>query len=119
MRFMLAGDGCSVIYAAPLAYPPTIYYGYDADAGRLKNASLSLEVLPFQDQFSNVLSQILLTCKQNLASFALVDEDVLKPEHVSLIKNIGERLIRSRNVFGFSGKGILRGQNRMTEVLHT
>jgi hypothetical protein len=59
-RFVLAGDGCTILYAAPLPYNPTLYAGYDADESRLKNASMSLEVLPFQDHFGNMLTQTIL-----------------------------------------------------------
>lgn len=114
-RFVVAGDGCTILYAAPLPYSPVIYYGYDADESRTKNASLSLEVLPWQDHFSNTLTQILLTAKQNLANMTFVDEDQLMtgdPSSVNQggkttldkIRNIGEGLYRYLNVFSYSGK---------------
>lgn len=112
-RFVVAGDGCTILYAAPLPYAPVIYYGYDADESRVKNASLSLEVLPFQDHFSNMLTQILLTCKQNLANMVFVDEDQLQTSDsnspagktvLDKIKNIGEGIYRFLNVFSFSSK---------------
>lgn len=113
MRFMLAGDSCTILYAAPLPYCPVIYYGYDADESRTKNPSLSLEVLPFQDHFSQILSQTILTCKQNLANMAFVDEDQLltgdtsaskSREIIDKIQNIGEKLYRSLNIFSYSSK---------------
>lgn len=118
-RFVLAGDGCTILYAAPLACPPVVYYGYDEDASRTNNPSLSLEILPFQDQFSNVLTQIIETCKQNLANFALVDSDVLDPDVISTVKNIGQKLFQKLNIFEFSGKKVVRGQQRLVDILHT
>jgi hypothetical protein len=118
MRFVVAGDGATILYACPLPYTPTTYYGYDADESRLLNASLALEVLPFQDQFSNVLTQILLTCRQNLANFAMVDKDVLEQEQIKKIENLGERLLRRINIFSFSGKKVTRGGSRMVDILH-
>lgn len=116
-RFVVAGDNSTFLYAAPLPYAPITYYGYDADESRTLNASLSLEVLPFQDQFSNVLSQIILTAKQNLANMTLVDEDVLTPESTGKILNIGEQLFRKLNIFGFSGKKLVRQQSRAMEAI--
>lgn len=118
-KFVLAGDGCTVLYATPLPYPPTIYYGYDADESRLKNASMSLEVLPFQDQFANILTQIILTAKQNLANFTMVDEDQLTDQAKKEIQNIGESYHRFLNIFGFSGKKAARGQNKIPDVAHS
>lgn len=116
-RFVIAGDNATFLYAAPLPYCPIIYYGYDADESRTNNPSLSLEILPFQDQFSNVLTQIILTAKQNLANMTLVDEDVLTPEAKESILNIGETLFRKLNVFGYSGKKLLRSQGRANEAI--
>lgn len=111
-RFLTAGDSGTILYCCPLPYAPGIYYGYDADESRTKNASLSLEVLPFQDHFSNMLSQILLTCKQNLANLAFIDEDQLltgegaskSKDVIDRIRNIGEQLFRSLNIFSYSSK---------------
>ena len=119
-RFVVAGDGCTILYAAPVPYSPTIYFGYDADESRSKNASLSLEILPFQDHFSNMLTQIILTCKQNLANLTFIDEDQLTTgdpgqrqsgrETIDRIRNLGEGYYRFLNIFGYSSKRALRMQ---------
>jgi hypothetical protein len=118
-RFVLAGDGCTILYAAPLPYDPLIYWGYAADESRAENASLSLKILPFQDHFSNVMSQILLTAKQNLANMALIDEDQVTDDQIKKVQNLGAGLYQSLNIFGFSGKKAFRGQNKVTEALQT
>lgn len=117
-RFVVAGDNCTILYAAPVPYAPVTYYGYDADESRSKNASLSLEILPFQDHFSNMLTQILLTCKQNLANLTFIDEDQLSTgdsnqrqgarETIDQIKNLGEGYYRFLNIFGYSSKKAMR-----------
>jgi len=118
-RFVLAGDGCTIIYAAPLPYCPVLYAGYDADESRSRNASMSLEILPFQDQFTNVLNQIILTAKQNLANITMVDEDQIPEDTKKRIAGIGEGLYRFLNVFGYSGKKASRGQNKVSEAVQT
>lgn len=116
-RFVVAGDNSTFLYAEPLPYCPVVYYGYDADESRTNNVGLSLEILPFQDQFSNVLTQIILTAKANLANMTLVDEDVLTPEAISKIKNMGEKFFRGLNIFGFSGKKLMRMQSRAPDAV--
>lgn len=118
-RFMVAGDGCTVLYAAPLPYAPIIYYGYDADESRSKNASMVLEILPFQDQFSNLLSQIVLTAKQNLANMVLIDEDQVSGSTRTKIENIGERLFRFLNVGWFSSKKAFKGLNKVSDAVQS
>lgn len=118
-RFTVAGDGCTILYAAPVPYNPIIYYGYDADEDRSKNASLSLEVLPFQDQFSNTLTQIILTAKQNLANITFVDEDQVTQASLDKLKNIGEKLFRFLNIETYSSKRAARAQNKLPEAVFT
>ena len=118
-RFVMAGDNATFLYAAPLPYDPTIYYGYDADESRTLNPGMSMEVLPFQDHFSNTLSQIILTAKQNLANLTFIDEDQIPEETRSKIENLGERFFRFLNVFGYSGKKAVRVQNRIVEAVQS
>lgn len=118
-RFVIAGDGATILYAAPLPYNPMIYYGYDADESRAKNPSLGLEVLPFQDHFGNMLTQIILTAKQNLANMTLLDEDQLDEGQIKQVRNMGGGLYSGLNVFGFSGKKAFRGQNRVVDLVHS
>lgn len=120
-RFSVAGDGATILYATPLPYSnPVIYYGYDADESRTQNTSLSLEVLPFQDHFSNLLTQTILTCKQNLANITFLDEDQLMTgdenqrstarNTIDSIRNMGEGLYRTLNIFTYSSKKMQRMQ---------
>ncbi|HEU4340038.1 MAG TPA: hypothetical protein VFU31_00560 [Candidatus Binatia bacterium] len=118
-RFLLAGDAATVLFAEPLAYPPVLYYGYDADENRAKNASMSLEILPFQDLFSNTLTQINLTARQNLANATFVDTDQLTDDSKKKIQNLGEKLFRVLNIFTFSSKAAARAQNKIVEVSHS
>lgn len=96
VRFIVASDR-TVLYAEPLAYSPCLYIGYDADALRSRNSSMALEILPFQDIVGNTLSQILLTCKQNLANVNFVDQNILSKGDVEALKGRGELLLRSLN----------------------
>ena len=116
-KFMLAGDGCTILYATPLPDPPTLYAGYDPDESRDKNSSMALETIPFQDHFGMTLSQIILSAKQNLANLSFVNEDVVDKEATDKISNIGESLYRTINIFSSSFKRLAKLQNRTKDVV--
>lgn len=116
-RFVVAGDQATILYATPLPSCPGIYYGYDEDVNRAMNASMTLEVLPFQDQFGNLLSQMLLTVKQNLANIIFVDEDQVEPTAMERLKNTGEGMFRSLNIQGFSSRKAVRAQSTPKEAV--
>lgn len=103
-RFVLAGDGCTVLYCAPLPGSPAVYYGYDADESRTKPASLALEILPYQYQFEQLVNQIIQVCKQNLANFTMVNTDVMDDEQIGLLKKMGNLVYKKLNLFGVSFK---------------
>lgn len=112
-RFVVANED-TLLYAAPLPYCPVIYYGYDQDENREKNSSLTLEVLPFQDQISNQLSQAILTVKQNLSNLILVDQDVVHESYIDKVKNLKNAWYSFLNVVPFQGRK-LRMQQKSTD----
>lgn len=101
-RIVVAGDG-TIVYMAPTGYRPCTWFGYDVDDNREKNASLALEILPFQDHFSNLMSQYLLSIKQNLANVNFYDEDVVNGDDVTRLMNLGEKAYRALNWIRYSG----------------
>lgn len=117
-RFVMASDD-TVIYAEPLAYTPNVYYGYDADGARVRNASMALELIPFQDQLGNILSQILLTAKQNLANVTFFDKNIINAQQIKSLQNAGETIVRGLNFVEFdSEKNAMAGLNTK-EAFHT
>jgi hypothetical protein len=107
-RFVVASDSATVLYAAPLPSCPAIYAGYDPDESKDKNMSMSLEVIPFQDQFGMVLSQIVLSAKQNLANMTLINSDILDDDQVAKVRNLGEGFFRKLNIFSTSFKKMMK-----------
>lgn len=102
-RFVVASND-TIVFAEPLPYAPVIYTGYDADENRAKNASLALEVMPFQDHIGNLLSQYVLSVKQNLDKTIFYNTDVVDESHINQLKNIGEKRFRAPVYIPFSGK---------------
>lgn len=102
-RFVMANDS-TVLYCAPLCYTPPLYIGYDPHEERERNASLTLEILPFQDQMSNLLAQTILTAKSNLARAVFVNSDMVPQQYIDRIENMGENFYRALNFIPYSNR---------------
>ncbi len=89
-RFVVASDD-TVLYCAALPYCPINFFGYDFDDMRSRNAGLGLEILPFEDALGNVLSQWILSVKQNLSRAVFYDTNQVDGEVVENIENLGQR----------------------------
>lgn len=107
-RFVLAGDQSTILYAAKLPSIPLTYEGYDADESRAKNASLAMEILPYQYQFEHLLTQIIKSSQQNLANLTLINKDVMDAEQIKTIQGIGQSYWQKLNLFGVSFKAIAK-----------
>lgn len=109
-RFVVASE-TTVVYAEPMSYPPIIYTGYDYDENRRRNASLGLEVMPFQDHIGNLLTQYILSVKENLNKVVFFDEDMVDKKHIDSMRNLGEKKYRSTVYIPMSGKEFKFSQN--------
>lgn len=119
-RFVVASDD-TILYAAPLPYCPVIYMGYDADELRASsaNSSLALECLPFQDQLSNLMTQYLLSVRQNLANVTFVDSNIAKQTGIlNSLRNVGRRLAEI-NWIPFDAKKYLMGQTDVSKAFQS
>ncbi len=79
LRLIVASDD-TVIYGEFLPSTPAVYYGYNENDSRVVNISPALEIVPFQDQISNLLSQMLLSAKAAAMKLISIDVDALSPE---------------------------------------
>ena len=106
-RFTMASDS-TVIWAAPCAYNPIWFMGYDFDAQAAQPSSFSLETIPWQDHLGNILSQMILTAKQNLENVIFYDKNLVKQQDIGAMENLGERRYRSRNFIGYDSLKLSR-----------
>jgi ElaB/YqjD/DUF883 family membrane-anchored ribosome-binding protein len=118
-RFVVAGDTATIVYVAPVPYCPILAYVYDADENRDTNASLSLECLPFQDQFSNLLTQYLLSVQQNLSNTTFLDKDQIEEGDLQKIENAGARLWQGRTFVRFSSRKTQRAQQQTPNAVYS
>jgi len=93
-RFTVAGDD-TIIWSEPVGYNPVWFMGYDYDEQMARTSSLALEIIPWQDQLGNILSQMLLTMRQNLTNVIFYDTNLVDGEEIKRIQNAGERKYKS------------------------
>jgi hypothetical protein len=74
VHLKVAGD-CTVVYADIMPSSPAAVASYNEHDGRLVNISLAHELMPFQDQLTNLFSQLLETCKADLFSVGVLNRD--------------------------------------------
>ncbi len=89
-RFVLASDD-TVIYAEPLSFDRLPVYAYDADFNRDRFRSMALEIVPFQDHLSNLLTHWILAVKQNLTNPIFFDKDQIPPTVLAELQNMGQK----------------------------
>lgn len=91
-QFIVAND-YSVLWAAPVPYTPVLYMGYDPDMNAYPQPSMGLEILPFQIQLGNILSQILFTAKQALMKVVPYDTNQVDRDTITKLQNYGEDFV--------------------------
>lgn len=87
VRFVLAGEK-TCIYAEVMPDCPAQYYGYNEKDNRLFNISFAHEIMPWQDQISNLMTQMLLTMKSSLLKVLSVNIARMTPEAVQYIRKV-------------------------------
>lgn len=101
MRFVYASDN-AVVWAEPLSFGVLPTYTYDADFNRARFRSLALEIIPFQDHISNILTQWILAVKDNLVNPVFYDKEKIPANYVQELQNLGQKLLNGRMFVPFS-----------------
>ncbi len=102
MRLVIAGE-TKVIYCEPIAYPPMVAYLYDDDTGKANSSSLALELIPFQDQTTNMFSQYILSVRRNLDRTVFFDKDKVDAKDIEALRTADNRPRVESNFVPFSG----------------
>lgn len=84
---LVVGSDDTVIFGEFMPSAPAAYFGFNENDGRQRNISPAHELMPYQDQISNLLSQILLTAKSELLKIYMVDIDTVDENVRSAIKD--------------------------------
>lgn len=99
-RFDIANDD-TIVWAAPCAYNPMWFLGYDYDSAAGQHSSLSLEALQWQYHLTNILTQMVLTAKANLANLIFYDKNLVNKDRIVEIQNLGENRYRGFHFIDF------------------
>lgn len=91
-----------VIYAEPIPYTPAVSLSYKPDDTRQRNLGMAHEMLWAQDQMSNLMSQWLMSVKQNMMSFVLANRDLLDEEDIKAIMDASNTLYQTVNILPHS-----------------
>jgi hypothetical protein len=78
VRFIFAGT--SVVYAEFLPSTPGAVSSHNENDARMMNVSFAMELMPFQDQMSNLLTQLLSVCQQQQVKVFSINKDILSAE---------------------------------------
>lgn len=102
-RFIYAGPK-TVVDCRPWAYTPGVAYVGDYNLNDAAPSPLALRILPFQDHLSNFMSQYILSIQSNLDQAVFVNTDMVAPEYIEMLKNLGEKRYRSRCYLPYSAQ---------------
>ena len=117
-RFVFASDS-TVIWAEPLSFNVLPTYTYDADFNRSRFRSLTLEIMPFQDHISNLLTQWILAVKENLVNPVFYDKEKVPANYVKMLENIGQKIHNGRAFIPFSSTENIRLRVNQGEAFYT
>ena len=117
-RFIYASDS-TVVWAEPLSFNVLPTYTYDADFNRARFRSLALEIMPFQDHISNLLTQWILAVKENLVNPVFYDKEKVPANYVKLLENMGQKIHNGRLFVPFSSTENLRLKINQGEAFYT
>jgi hypothetical protein len=117
-RFVFAND-TTVIWAEPLAFDVFPTYAYDADFNRSKFRSLALEIIPFQDHISNLLTNWISATKENLQNPIFYDAEKIPVEIMRQLENLGYKQYGSRVYIPYNSTVNYRAKIDQREAFHT
>jgi hypothetical protein len=75
LQLKVAGDK-TVVFADIMPSGPGAYFGWNQHDGRLLNISMGHELMQFQDQLTNLYTQLLESIKRDLWTVAVLNTDV-------------------------------------------
>ena len=99
IHLKVAGDA-TVVYADICPSSPAAVFAYNANDGRMNNISVAEELMPFQDQLTNLFSQLLAIAKADLFSVGVLNTDVFPdtPEG-NRVKEEFRRALNGKNFY--------------------
>lgn len=116
-RFTLAGAD-TIIYAEPYAYNPIWFMGYDYDYNAARNDSLALQLIPWQDNLGNILTNMLYASYRNLMNLTFYNNQVVDPKQIERLQASGFKQFAGGNFVGFDPLAHAVGRHDAEKVFH-
>ena len=120
-RVRLASDD-TPIYMACLPDRPAVAWLWEPDDTRVIQEGQLIQVVPFQDQLTNLLAMVNLGARQNLANLSLINTDAIPEEEYKKVLAAGtDAYLQRINVLPMSFNNTLRklGINTSGELFAT
>jgi hypothetical protein len=86
LKFTVASDQ-TIVYAEYLPSLPAVYGGINENDDRMANISVAHEIMPYQDQLTNILSSMLEHMKMSMFKIFAIDQDALDDDVKEYIKS--------------------------------
>lgn len=108
MRLVVASDDTVLFGEFLTTSTPAIYFGFNENDNRSMNISMAHEIMPFQDQISNLLSQLLLTAKANAFRLITLDTDTVTESVRTALKESlkGDKYYVTPQLLEYSGNAV-------------
>lgn len=110
-RFTVAGN-TTIIHAEYLGSTPCVCHHYDEDDSRDFSPSFASMVMPYQDQVSNLLSQLLEVQFQGLTKIYTLNVDGMDPKDVETV----DSAIKNRNYYAAKDIIIKYSAEKMKDI---
>lgn len=94
LRLTVAGD-YTVVGAEVMPSIPACYGGFNENDDREANISMAMELMPYQDQLSNLMTQMRAVLNTGLSQIWAIDQDAMDPE----VKKYMEKAIENGDLF--------------------
>ncbi len=85
LKLTVASDE-TVLYAEYLPSMPAVYGGINENDDRMANISVAHEIMPYQDQLTNILTSMLEQMKMSMFKIFAIDQDALDDDVKEYIK---------------------------------
>ena len=86
LRLTVAGDG-TIVGAEPMPSIPACYGGMNENDSRVVNCSMAMELLPYQDQLSNLCSHMLANLRTSMVQLWLLDTDAMEKDTIKYFED--------------------------------
>lgn len=87
IRFVTASDS-TCIFAEILPSTPAAYLGINENDSRQVNVSMAMNLLSYQDQMTNLVTQLMLVCQMELFKIVGINSDLVTAEQIAAIRKI-------------------------------